>query len=185
MPSYCGETLFYLRLHPGSNVRIVLVMHYRLFQHSFLLPGDCLAIIGDGQQVTRIALLSHGESVPQDWQRHDSAYADVVAWLESSMNGEAMPGVQPIPPGTAFQQACWRVIAAIPYGQTISYTELAAKAGKQDAVRAAASACGKNPLPLLIPCHRVVGKGGGLGGFAWGLPYKQKLLALENITLPS
>lgn len=82
--------------------------------------------------------------------------------------------------GSPFSQRVWQEVAKIPYGRTISYTELAARAGKPSAVRAAASACGRNPVPLLIPCHRVVAKDGGLGGFAWGLPLKRALLALES-----
>lgn len=82
--------------------------------------------------------------------------------------------------GTDLQRQVWDVIAAIPYGKTISYTTLAAKVGKPAAVRAVASACGKNPVPLIVPCHRVLAKDGGLGGFAWGLDAKRLLLSLEG-----
>ena len=86
------------------------------------------------------------------------------------------------PAGTPFQRRVWQEIAAIPYGETITYSELAERAGRPAAIRAAASACGANPIPLLIPCHRVVGKHGSPGGFAWGLTYKKELLALEQGT---
>ena len=82
--------------------------------------------------------------------------------------------------GTDLQRNVWEQLAKIPFGSTISYTELAKRSHKPSAVRAVASACGKNPLPLVIPCHRVVAKDGGLGGFAWGLSAKQALLALEQ-----
>lgn len=82
--------------------------------------------------------------------------------------------------GSPFALRVWREIARIPYGETISYTELAARAGNPKAVRAAASACARNPVPLLLPCHRVVAKNGGHGGFAWGLSMKRALLALER-----
>lgn len=83
--------------------------------------------------------------------------------------------------GTALQRAVWLAIAKIPYGQTISYTTLAERVGFPRAVRAVASACGANPVPLIIPCHRVVAKDGTHGGFSLGGPeVKEKLLKLEQ-----
>lgn len=82
--------------------------------------------------------------------------------------------------GTEFQQQVWRAISTIPPGQTQTYGELAQAIGRPNAVRAVGSACGKNPVPLFIPCHRVVGSNGGLGGFSCGLPWKELLLILEN-----
>lgn len=84
------------------------------------------------------------------------------------------------PEGTDFQQRIWQELQKIPYGQHISYSELAARVGNPNAVRAAGSACGKNPLPLIVPCHRVLRTGGALGGFAWGLDVKEQLLNLEG-----
>jgi AraC family transcriptional regulator of adaptative response/methylated-DNA-[protein]-cysteine methyltransferase len=81
--------------------------------------------------------------------------------------------------GTAFQQAVWRELSRIPPGETLSYAALAARAGNPRAVRAVGSACGANPVAVLIPCHRAVRADGSLGGYAWGLPIKQKLLARE------
>lgn len=83
--------------------------------------------------------------------------------------------------GTDLQKAVWREIAKIPYGNTITYKELAQKAGKPKAIRAVASACGKNPLPILIPCHRVVSSNGKLGGYSLGgIENKKYLLKLEK-----
>ena len=81
--------------------------------------------------------------------------------------------------GTAFQQAVWRELSRIPPGETLSYAALAARAGKPNAVRAAGSACGANPVALLIPCHRARRTDGSLGGYAYGLPIKRKLLERE------
>ncbi len=81
--------------------------------------------------------------------------------------------------GTELQQNVWAALQEIPYGERISYTELAGNVGKSRAVRAVASACGANPTPLVVPCHRVVSKDGGLGGFAWGLDKKEWLLNME------
>jgi methylated-DNA-[protein]-cysteine S-methyltransferase len=79
-----------------------------------------------------------------------------------------------------FQLEVQRAIAGIPYGQTRSYTEVASRAGNERAVRAAGTACGRNPLPLVVPCHRVLRSGGALGGYLGGLEMKRALLELEG-----
>jgi methylated-DNA-[protein]-cysteine S-methyltransferase len=80
-----------------------------------------------------------------------------------------------------FRRKVLRAIARIPYGQTRSYTQMATSAGNERAVRAAGTACGTNPLPLVVPCHRVLRSGGALGGYGGGLPMKQGLLRLEGV----
>ncbi|MEW6326927.1 MAG: methylated-DNA--[protein]-cysteine S-methyltransferase [Thermodesulfobacteriota bacterium] len=82
--------------------------------------------------------------------------------------------------GTTFQKTVWEAIRAIPYGETRSYQEIARAIGKVKAARAVGQAAGANPLPLIIPCHRVIGSTGKLVGFSSGLDLKTKLLALEN-----
>jgi methylated-DNA-[protein]-cysteine S-methyltransferase len=82
--------------------------------------------------------------------------------------------------GTDFQERVWREIARIPYGKTISYSELARRAGKPQAIRPAGMNTGRNPLSIVIPCHRVVGKDGGITGYAGGLEWKRHLLNLEK-----
>ncbi len=82
--------------------------------------------------------------------------------------------------GSSFQKAVWEELLNIPYGQTRSYGQLAAAIGKPKAARAVGQACNRNPLPLLIPCHRAVGGGGGLTGYRGGLDMKRRLLALEE-----
>ena len=84
------------------------------------------------------------------------------------------------PKGTAFQQAVWKELLKIPYGQTRSYKELAIAIGKPKAARAVGMALNKNPIPLIIPCHRVIGSNGSLTGFALGLETKKWLLRLEQ-----
>jgi methylated-DNA-[protein]-cysteine S-methyltransferase len=83
-----------------------------------------------------------------------------------------------------FRLRVQRAINRIPYGQTLSYTEVAAKAGNERAVRAAGTACGSNPLPLVVPCHRVLRTGGALGGYGGGLPMKRALLEMEGVLEP-
>jgi len=82
--------------------------------------------------------------------------------------------------GTAFQQEVWRAIARIPFGEAQTYGELARTIGRPKAYRAVANACGKNPAPLFVPCHRVVAASGKIGGFSAGLPWKKLLLASEG-----
>ncbi len=80
-----------------------------------------------------------------------------------------------------FRLRVLHAIARIPYGQTRSYTQMAASAGNERAVRAAGTACGRNPIPLVVPCHRVLRSGGALGGYGGGLPMKEALLRLEGV----
>ena len=82
--------------------------------------------------------------------------------------------------GTDFQQRVWREISLIPYGETISYSDLAKRAGAPQAIRAAGTNTGRNPVSIIIPCHRVVGKNGTMRGFAGGLEKKRRLLELEK-----
>jgi methylated-DNA-[protein]-cysteine S-methyltransferase len=80
-----------------------------------------------------------------------------------------------------FRRKVLRAIARIPYGQTRSYTQMATSAGNERAVRAAGTACGTNPIPLVVPCHRVLRSGGALGGYGGGVPMKEELLRLEGV----
>lgn len=82
--------------------------------------------------------------------------------------------------GTPFQQTVWRTLSGIPYGGTISYAELARRVGRPRAVRAVGAANGRNPIPIVLPCHRVIGSGGELRGYAGGLDLKEKLLTHEG-----
>lgn len=94
--------------------------------------------------------------------------------------------VEHLPPldlsrGTEFQQSVWRAMTRIPRGRTSSYGELARDVGKPKAVRAVGGACGANPIPVLVPCHRVLAANGRLGGFSGGLDWKRTLLAREGV----
>lgn len=84
------------------------------------------------------------------------------------------------PHGTPFQRAAWRILCDIPYGSVISYTQEAQMLSHPKAVRAVANANGKNPIPIIIPCHRVIAKGGGIGGYSGGIWRKEFMLELER-----
>lgn len=87
------------------------------------------------------------------------------------------------PDGTDFQRRVWQTLATIPYGRTISYADLASRVGRPGASRAVGAANGRNPLPIVLPCHRVIGANGALTGFGGGLPTKRFLLELEGALL--
>ncbi len=104
-----------------------------------------------------------------------------AAQLKAYFRGEITAFDLPLDPvGSPFQQEVWKTLATIPYGQTLSYGELALRVGRPKAARAVGAANGKNPLSIVLPCHRVIGANGQLTGFANGLEAKSKLLALEN-----
>ncbi|MEZ4521416.1 MAG: methylated-DNA--[protein]-cysteine S-methyltransferase [Thermomicrobiales bacterium] len=83
--------------------------------------------------------------------------------------------------GTAFQRDVWNAVFAIPWGETTTYGEIARRIGRPDAVRAVGAANGANPIPIIVPCHRVIGSDGSLTGFGGGLPLKRQLLSLEGV----
>lgn len=89
------------------------------------------------------------------------------------------------PAGTRFQRDVWLVIRGVPFGETITYAELARRCGRPSAARAAGAATGRNPVTLIIPCHRIIGSGGALTGYAGGLDRKRALLALESRHAPA
>jgi AraC family transcriptional regulator of adaptative response/methylated-DNA-[protein]-cysteine methyltransferase len=121
--------------------------------------------------------------------RDDDALGDVVARVvalasgaELSATGLQAPGM-PMPldiGGTPFQQRVWDALGRIPRGSTITYGELATRIGAPKAVRAVGTACGANPVALVVPCHRVVRADGTLGGYAWGMERKARLLRVEQ-----
>ncbi|HKW18557.1 MAG TPA: methylated-DNA--[protein]-cysteine S-methyltransferase [Terriglobales bacterium] len=117
----------------------------------------------------------------RDWQEDGSAFDDTIRQLRAYFAGEQENFDLPLAPqGTPFQQRVWRELCRIPYGQTISYGELARRIGNPQASRAVGLANGSNPIPIIIPCHRVIGANGKLTGYGGGLPIKEKLLALEK-----
>lgn len=114
--------------------------------------------------------------------RDDKALASVVRQVEEYLAGRRRGFDLPLDlRGTPFQQKIWAELLTIPYGSTMSYADLAAAAGRPAAVRAAGAANGANPVPLLVPCHRVIGKNGRLTGFRGGLTIKEELLKLEGV----
>jgi methylated-DNA-[protein]-cysteine S-methyltransferase len=113
-------------------------------------------------------------------QRDDAAFSDVVAQLEEYFAGRRTTfDLRLAPTGTPFQRSVWDAIANIPYGKTISYATVASRIRRPTAARAVGAATGRNPIVIIVPCHRVVGADGSLTGFGGGLDRKTLLLELE------
>jgi methylated-DNA-[protein]-cysteine S-methyltransferase len=146
-------------------------------------PVGTLLLAGDAAAVHRITFPQRGCAVKPEpeWQESQRGpIAEAARQLREYFAGKrAQFDLLLAPEGTAFQRDVWRQLQEIPYGETISYGELARRVGNPKASRAVGSANGANPLPIVIPCHRVIAGDGTLGGFGGGLPTKQTLIALE------
>jgi methylated-DNA-[protein]-cysteine S-methyltransferase len=147
-------------------------------------PIGTLLIAGDDAAVHQITFPQRGGAAKPEpeWQESQRGpVGEAARQLREYFAGKRAAFDLPLAPeGTAFQRSVWRQLQEIPYGETISYGELARRVGNPKASRAVGSANGANPLPIVIPCHRVIAGDGTLGGFGGGLPTKQTLLALER-----
>jgi len=146
-------------------------------------PVGPLLVMGDDAGLRRIHFQSGPGRLPPDpaWRRDASAFPDLVRQLAEYFARERKAfDLALAPEGTPFQLETWRALVAIPYGRTISYAELARRVGRPAAVRAVGAANGRNPLPIVVPCHRVIGADGSLTGFGGGLAVKRALLELEG-----
>jgi methylated-DNA-[protein]-cysteine S-methyltransferase len=123
-----------------------------------------------------------GRGVPlDDGARSPGALAPAAAQLDEYFAGERAAFDLPLDlAGTPFQRRVWAALLEIPYGTTVTYTELAHTVGRPDVVRAVAAAVGRTPVPIVVPCHRVLGAGGALTGYGGGLARKRALLDLER-----
>jgi len=117
----------------------------------------------------------------RDWTESQKPFAEVIRQLRAYFRGDLKEFDVPLNmAGTPFQLRVWESLREIPYGETTSYGELARRIGKPEAVRAVGTANGSNPIPIIVPCHRVIGSDGSLTGYGGGLSVKEKLLALES-----
>jgi len=121
------------------------------------------------------------EKPDAEWKQDAAFFTDVMRQLNAYFAGELREFEIPLLlEGTEFQKRVWKALLAIPYGETISYGELAKKIGEPKAVRAVGAANGQNPIPIIVPCHRVIGSDGSLTGFGGGIENKKRLLELES-----
>jgi methylated-DNA-[protein]-cysteine S-methyltransferase len=116
-----------------------------------------------------------------EWRRDGARFSEALAQLDQYFHCTRRDFQLPLAPrGTAFQLAVWAALRGIPYGETVSYGELARRLGLASGARAVGHANGANPLPIIVPCHRVIGADGSLTGFGGGLSIKRALLSLEG-----
>lgn len=154
------------------------------FYTHYQSPVGSLLITGTEEAVTRIVFPRRADSCqPQpDWQLSSKRFNDVCRQLDLYFEGKLQHFDVPLQPlGTDFQCQVWQQLQQIPFGQTASYSDVAIALGNPKATRAVGSANGSNPISIIIPCHRVIGRDGGLTGFGGGLPTKQFLLQLEDL----
>lgn len=124
----------------------------------------------------------HGPKVADDWEHNPNhpVLRQGVRELEEYLEGRRTTFDVPFAfEGTEFQKDVWKQIARVPFGEMISYSELAARSGAPSAVRAVGTATGRNPISIIVPCHRIIGKNGGMHGYAGGLERKTSLLKTE------
>lgn len=148
-------------------------------------PVGPLLLVGGPEGLAEIRFTPEGETPAPEaaWQPDPETFAEVIAQLEEYFAGTRQDFTLKLDPhGTSFQRAVWAALETIPYGETIAYAELARRIGKPKAMRAVGAANGQNPLPIVIPCHRVIGSDGSLTGYGGGLPIKRALLDLERQT---
>jgi methylated-DNA-[protein]-cysteine S-methyltransferase len=143
-------------------------------------PIGELLLASNGRALTGLRMAPF-EATPPEWQRDAKPFRDVVAQLDSYFTGgRKVFEVKLEAGGTPFQLSVWDALRDIPYGETISYKELARRIGSPKAVRAVGRANGANPIAIIVPCHRVIGANGAPTGYGGGLERKAQLLALEG-----
>jgi len=147
--------------------------------------GPCFVAMR-GTDICRISFIEKGEEkaelqlLEQQWSAEEVIRDDVkIGILAKKLFEQGSLSGDVVVRGTNFQTKVWKALLAIPEGEVITYREIAQKIGSPHAVRAVGTACGKNPIAFVIPCHRVIASDGGLGGYRWGLERKKLLLAWE------
>jgi methylated-DNA-[protein]-cysteine S-methyltransferase len=146
-------------------------------------PLGPLLLVADDAGLRQILFVNgrHAAQPESSWEKVTAPFTETVRQLHAYFAGELENfDMQLAPEGTPFQLEVWHRLCVIPYGSTVSYGELASRIGNPKACRAVGLANGSNPIPIVIPCHRVIGSNGKLTGYGGGLPIKEKLLALER-----
>lgn len=145
-------------------------------------PIGPLTLAGQDGMLTHLLMLDHAHAPDgSGWIRDDTAFAAAVEQLDAYFAGELIAfDLEVQLTGTAFQRRVWAALRTIPYGQTRSYGQLAAQIGAPSASRAVGLANGRNPVSIIVPCHRVIGSNGSLTGYGGGIERKRALLALEQ-----
>ena len=156
-------------------------MHMTAQTHEFL--GHQMLLIADGDTLTSCKWILSGHNSINSFpiEQENGIIGMAISQISEYLEGKRPVFSIPLRlTGTEFQTKVWNEMRKIPYGETVAYKELARRIGSPDACRAVANACGANPFPILIPCHRVVASGGKIGGYTGGLDIKLALLEIEK-----
>ena len=146
-------------------------------------PVGKLLLAGDNEALRLISFQDGAHPTPCDpsWTYDEAPFRGAISQIKDYFAGKLKTFTLNLKPeGTSFQQKVWQQLRSIPYGQTTSYGQIARAVGDPQASRAVGAANGKNPLSIVIPCHRVIGTSGKLVGYGGGLNIKESLLSLEN-----
>lgn len=157
-------------------------MNATVFHTRIDSPIGALLLTSDGEALTGVFMEEHrhGPRPDDGWRRDGAPFAAAREQLAAYFAGERTGFELPLAPsGTAFQRRVWEELRRIPFGETISYAELARRVGDPRAVRAVGGANGRNPLSVVVPCHRVIGADGSLTGYGGGIERKRWLLGHE------
>lgn len=153
----------------------------KLFHQRLRSPIGTLTITANDLGLTEIRFANQGTLDLPKRARENTIIDQAIAQLRSYFNGDLKVFDLPLSPlGTEFQKKVWLALRQVEYGKTVSYGQIAAEIGKPTAARAVGAANGKNPLPIIVPCHRIIGRDGSLTGFAGGLETKRWLLDHER-----
>ena len=149
-------------------------------------PVGALTLAGRGDTLTNLRMVDQThEPSRAGWQPDEDAFPDAVAQLAAYFAGERTSFDLDLElTGTEFQRRVWAALQTIPYGETRSYRDIAEQVGAPTAFRAVGLANGRNPIGIIVPCHRVIGAGGSLTGYGGGLDRKRLLLELEKSRIP-
>jgi methylated-DNA-[protein]-cysteine S-methyltransferase len=156
------------------------IMYFDMFDTGYI---GVLTLAGDEAGLRHIEFeeKKHPITIPDEWKKNATFFAPVKAQLRAYFRRDLKQFDLPLAPvGTPFQLKVWQALRDIPYGELVSYKTLAEAIGQPNAVRAVGGANGKNPIPIIVPCHRVIGSDGSLTGFGGGLATKQRLIDLEQ-----
>ena len=161
-----------------------------MFERMIQTPLGEIQLRSDGKSLTGLWFVGQVNDAKEhsDIEIKDDLpiFGQVETWLESYFSGKQTPIKIPLQPkGTSFQERVWQILQEIPYGETMTYGEIAQRIAKEKGVatysaQAVGQAVGKNPISIFIPCHRVLGKNGALTGYAGGVYRKEQLLQLER-----
>lgn len=172
----------------GNRMNRTTPAHGTVVHTTIPTPIGPLLLVGDPTGLLHIGLPQsrHPLALDPAWRSDPDAFAEARRQFDAYFAGERTDFDLPLAPrGTVFQRDVWHALCDIPYGETISYAELARRIGRPRAVRAVGLANGANPLSIVVPCHRVIGANGSLTGYGGGLDAKRWLLALERQRVPA